>query len=156
MVLGDANESRVRGLCTMSPHVVPFGAPIPNPGWPEPGLPRRHTSTSAYARRPAEDNDNVLFRGLGFVNCVFRNIAQGSGNRNHSIKCREGGSTVPDFVRPPPALPAHRPAPPQLAFVHSATARNGMQTITTALAAPATPAAPPPLPPLPPPPSSPL
>ena len=59
----------------MSPHVVPFGAPIPNPGWPEPGLPRRHTSASAFARRPAEDNDNVLFRGLGFVNCVLRKAA---------------------------------------------------------------------------------
>ena len=73
----------------MSPHVVPFGAPIPKPGWPEPGLPRRHTITSAYARRPAEDNDNVLFRVLGFVNCVFRNIVQGSGNRNRSINRQE-------------------------------------------------------------------
>ena len=76
------------------PHVVPFGAPIPNPGWPEPGLPRRtpaypglplrHAGSSAARASHTENSVNVLFQslGCGFVNCGFHNIAQGSGNLN--------------------------------------------------------------------------
>ena len=73
----------------MSPHVVPFGAPIPNPGWPEPGLPRRHTSTSAYARRPAEDIHRP-FPGPGALLRVFySSVGQGQPESFHNR--REGG-----------------------------------------------------------------